>query len=627
MAVQSGVWFFDGRPVERERQALACHLRALAPDGVSTFVEDGLAMAFAADGIWTHEASSQPIRTDAGLIMTWDGRLDNRDDLLMRFSGGLQRDASDAEIALAVFERLGCAGLRDLIGDWSLVVWNSRARTLHLARDYMGVRPLYYYADHAVVMWSTSLGELAVRSGRVDDLDAAFVARFMSLQFSSDVTPYRCVRGVPTGTSITFAQRDGEQRHRFWRLEPGSVRYRRKSDYEEHLRTAWADAVCSRLRTQGRVWAELSGGLDSSAVVCMADVLIKSGRASATRVQPVSYFTVDSSEGDERRFVAAVEAHTGIAAEILAVEAHALETDDEWAWVSPLAPSGVKAHAMRRAWRSGSRVVLSGRMGDVTMGCLPDNSTAVFDDLAEWRVATALANMRRWSLAERKPFVEILAGLIGEVARPAAVMTMVDSTRQMTSRVVAASVRSVDAHERVCDVNVKALSRAQREQARLTLFYARQARLESWAERGSVAFAHPFAHRPLVDYMMSIPAEELSAPGVTRSLMRRAFAGLLPERVLRRMSKGYYPPAAVREARRRISALPPVDCMESVQRGWIDAPALRAAVARLQTGQIDSSSDVHLVLRLEHWLASRHRRGPAVIPTGKEVTTNDVRIA
>jgi hypothetical protein len=122
--------------------------------------------------------------------------------------------------------------------------------------------------------------------------------------------------------------------------------------------------------------------------------------------------------------------------------------------------------------------------------------------------------------------------------------------------------------------------------------------------------------------MFAIPGEQLSAPGVTRSLMRRAFANLVPARVLRRVSKGYYPPAAFRAARQIVASMLPVTDLEVVQRGWIDPDRLQSAFRALTDGGGETGGDIYSVLHLERWLQARRTR--SAIPLRKEVNTNEV---
>lgn len=631
MAAHAGVFFFDGRPTEAERRWIDASLQPMAPDRVSIVAKDGIVMGHAACHVWTGEAgASQPVRSESGLVMTWDGRLDNRDDLCLRLHGRLAGDVSDAEIAVQVFERWGIDGLRFLIGDWSLAIWNSRDRTLHLARDYMGVRPLYYYVDGHSVMWSSSLAELAIRAGRVQDLSESFVAQFMALSSSTEVTPYVGVRAVPTSTAVSISAEGLEGRRRYWSLEPGHVRYRDKRQYEEQLRGLWTEAVGARLRIDATVWAELSGGLDSSSIVCMADALVRSRGVAATGIQPLSHVTFESPEGDERRFIAEVEGKIGVRSDILGVEEHQDLRDPTWDWVTPRAAQGVQVASIQHVRSRAGRVILSGRMGDLVMGCAPDNSVAVLDDFAEARVGDALSKMRQWSRARRVPFIEIAIELMtmSVQARLGKPPSFAASQTQLAGAELLAEFLQpmllCQAHARDRNPNGRPSQRSLRE---LVLLVSRQAQLEVQSGAFDVVYAYPYSHRPLVEFMLAIPGEELSAPGELRSLMRRAFVNLVPPRVLQRISKGYYPPAVMRATRPLAAALLPAERTAVVRRGWLDPHRLDAAIRTLVDAGAGRHSELQRVIRLEQWLTSRDRWGPTATPKGKEVTTNEVLIA
>jgi asparagine synthase (glutamine-hydrolysing) len=625
MGAQAGIFFLDGRPAGDCCAALGAGLRSMAHGNVSVYAEGGVAMAHGASSTWAGERPIEQLRKSrAGFAATWDGRLDNREDLMQRLGGGLPADTRDAEIALLVFERWGADGLRSLIGDWSVAIWDSRRQILHLARDYMGARPLYYCAADRAVTWSTSLGELAQRSDRADALSGAFVASFMTLGLSADLTPYVGVRAVPAATCVSFSPTRRESRRRFWQIEPADVHFANTRAYEEQLRALWREAVGTRLRVPGTVWAELSGGLDSSSVACMADLLIRSGRVPARGIRLVSHATLQSPEGDERRFIAEVEARIGVRSEIVGVEQHRECADAEWGWVTPYALQGAGLECVRRIRNAGGRIVLSGRAGDVVMGCQPDNSVAVFDDLANWRLLTALRSMRAWSRACGKPFVEIGWQLARARMRTGLVNTADPNQAPPTGITLLTPPLRESAQADAPDITLSSVRASKRDLARLLLGYSLDARLDVPNQPPGVIYTYPFLHRPLVEYMLAIPGEQLSAPGETRSLMRRAFENLVPAYILRRVSKGNYPPAALRSARQLAQSMLPVDRLEAVRRGWIDPKQLDAAIRTLIQGNARTGADVRRVLRLEQWLASRHRRAPAAIPQGKEVNTNEV---
>lgn len=581
--------------------------------GIFTFDQPAATLTQGIGGAWIGEKRSPGLsRVPSGLAATFDGRIDNRDELLRRLGVAPPDCLDDAHVALAVFDRWGIDGLQSILGDWSFAVWDAARRVVHLARDYMGARPLFYCIDSRYIAWSSDLAGLVTRTGRAHALSDRFAAAFMSLRLSPDITPYRGVYAVPPGVCVSVSANGRVTSRQFWTLEAGEIRYPDPRLYEEQLYALWRDAVQSRLRTDGIVWAELSGGLDSSSVACMADRLIRGGDVPARDLRLVSHATLQSPEGDERRFIAEVERQAGVTSVIVGVEDHQERIDPDRAWVTPHALHGVGLEMASRVRAGGGRVVLSGRLGDAVMGCQPDNSVAVFDDLAVGAVSTALRNVRAWSRATRKPFLEVALRLLSpDVHRPP------DTGVDLLSPALQSLLGDIR------PVAVPAgLRRSKRVLARMVLGYSSSARLDIPDRSPDLVYTYPFAHRPLVEFMLAIPGEQLSAPGATRSLMRRAFAGLVPARILRRNSKGYYPPAAFRAARRLVASMVPVTDLEVVQRGWIDPGQLRSAIQALTDGGGQTGGDIHAVLRLEAWLHARRER--SAISIRKEVNTNEV---
>jgi hypothetical protein len=343
----------------------------------------------------------------------------------------------------------------------------------------------------------------------------------------------------------------------------------------------------------------------------------------------LSHVTLQSPEGDERTFIAEVEAQIGVRSVILGAEEHADLPADADDWATPLAPSGVQVASIRQVQRHGGRVILSGRMGDVVMGCTPDNSVAVFDDFAERRPGIALAKMRDWSRACRKPFAHVGAALVREALR--AVATTVEQplkeAQQAGVDLLTSRLRPL-AYTGPAFAGPRLRARlSKRELTHTLLEYSRDARLEPQSDIPDVTYTYPFAHRPLVEFMLSIPGEQLSAPGTTRALMRRAFKGLVPDRVLRRVSKGHYSPVVLRAIRARLVSLGSVERLEVVRRGWIDGGRLDAKMRLLLGGGSPTIGELQHVLCLEDWLTTRNRRAPAAIPKREEVETNGVLIA
>src|SRR5258705_7505288 len=258
-------------------------------------------------------------------VLHWDGRLDNREELLLQLRDWLRGETSNAAIARAGYQRWGTKGLVHLIGDWSLVVRDHANRTTILASDFAGVRPLYYYVRHGQVQWSSRLQSLVEATG-ISDLDEQYVAGFLMFGGYPNRTPYKGIHSVPPGHAVCVSS-EGTSIRRFWEMPTGDViRYRSERRYEEQLRALFREAVAVRLQTDAPVLAELSGGLHSSSLICMANDLIRSGAVSAPRLNGVSLVWRNSLD---EPFIREVESHCRIEGVHISTHAVPLATETQ----------------------------------------------------------------------------------------------------------------------------------------------------------------------------------------------------------------------------------------------------------------------------------------------------------
>ena len=161
MAVQAGIWHFDDRPADSALLQRTADMTApYAPEGYNTLLLDSVGMVYGASHT-TKESrlESQPHRFGSGDVMMWDGRLDNREELLAELGGACKPASTDVEIA-AMFLRRGTGCFAKLIGDWAITIWDASEKELILARDCMAVRHLYYYSSHEKIFWCTQLAPL-----------------------------------------------------------------------------------------------------------------------------------------------------------------------------------------------------------------------------------------------------------------------------------------------------------------------------------------------------------------------------------------------------------------------------------------------------------------------------------
>ena len=213
MSAQAGIFYFDRRPVDPEViSVMGTSLDDYGPDRAGEYVQPGLAMVHRALHVTPEDVlEQQPFISRRGNVMTWDGRLDNREDLLRQLWNDLDQDTTDVALAMGVYEKWGAAGFRRLIGDWSLVVWDAERQSVVLASDYMGVRPLHYLVRRDSVSWSTTLECLVHVHDLYDEIEPHYLVGFLSNARPAGITPYKGVFAVETAQSITVS-RDGIRR-------------------------------------------------------------------------------------------------------------------------------------------------------------------------------------------------------------------------------------------------------------------------------------------------------------------------------------------------------------------------------------------------------------------------------
>src|SRR5712664_4200370 len=168
VSVQFGSWNLDGRPADREHLAKAEEMVApYGSDGGDAYIEEGVGILYRAFHTTKESRKEiQPLVTPSGAVLTWDGRLDNRAELIRESKGSRDARATDVSIVAAAYERWGTGCFAKLIGDWALSIWNPSERSLILAKDPVGTRHLYYSLDKNQIGWSTILDPLVLFSGK-----------------------------------------------------------------------------------------------------------------------------------------------------------------------------------------------------------------------------------------------------------------------------------------------------------------------------------------------------------------------------------------------------------------------------------------------------------------------------
>lgn len=620
MSAQAGIWNFDGRQVDRAfLEKLSSAIEQYGPDKGDTYIDGSIGMVYRAfHTTLESDLEHQPHLSPQGLVITWDGRLDNREDLILQLYEDLisPRSETDVAIVMAAFERWGTNSFSKLIGDWALSIWDPREHALMLVRDYVGVRHLYYYPACDRILWSTTLAALVTLPGVTSTLNNEYIAGYLASYPEADVTPYREIRAVPPGKFVRI-QDDKITICQYWTFDPKrSIRYKTDAEYEEHFRHVFRQAVLRRLRSKSPVLAELSGGMDSSSIVCVADDLIAEGRSETPRLDTISYYDDLEPNWNERPYFGKVEerrGRVGFHLDVSKEEFFSEPIDDSYFSSLPGATkSELEFERKRIVYMKANeiRVLLSGIGGDEALGGVPNPIPELADLLVQGQLVCLTRKMKAWSLVKRRPWIHILFETLGDFLPPLVAQWF--KKKRIAPWLRANFVTSQLALFRNREPGTRLIGLPPSYQTHINTLIHLQKQLSCHVPSlvGCYDRSYPYLDRDLWQFAYSIPREQILRPGQRRSLMRRALVGIVPQEILNRRRKAYVsrgPLAHIGSDWPKLQGL--CGRMVSNSLGYVDSSRFLEALQRAKHGHADDLLQLIKTLKLELWLQGLWGRG------------------
>jgi asparagine synthase (glutamine-hydrolysing) len=301
----AGILRFDGRSVERHMlERMLQPLSARGPHGRESYVDSsaGLGHTLLEPSV---EKSRQVIplfHADQQLILTFDGRLDNRTELLDLLKSEPREHSyeNDAGLILAAYEKWGEACPKHLLGDFSFALRDRKKNSLFCARDHLGVKPFYYHfsgkffifasSPYAIIAAYPELGE--VNEERIAD----YLADFEGLDETS--TFYKHICRLPHGRSLTVTDHDMKI-SAYWDLQPAVIRYGADADQVEVFQQLFSESVRCRLGTPDGTVVPLSGGIDSTSIASVARKIFRN--ESNSSLITISALAADNNDTEAER--------------------------------------------------------------------------------------------------------------------------------------------------------------------------------------------------------------------------------------------------------------------------------------------------------------------------------------
>jgi asparagine synthase (glutamine-hydrolysing) len=623
-----GVWNLDDTALEQSVLArMSATLAHRGRDGEGRRVVGSVGFACQHTWVTPEEVGErQPLVAPDGVMLVFDGRLDNRDELRRQLRLGAE--ASDATYVLAAHARWGGEVARHLNGDFAFALHDPVRAQLLLVRDPIGVRPLYYHAGRGIVAFASEIRALLAHPAiptRPDE--EGLIDYLLPGVRAADRPGPTCFAGIallPPAHSLLSSSHGGLRVTRYWDFDPRKqIRLRSIGEYAEALRERFATAVRRRIRSAYPVVVSTSGGLDSSSIFCQAEALRASGGAACPAVHAVAYVGPEGTAADERAYLDAIERAYGVAIEripMVPLLSVAESADVQVSRVeAPLLDVlwGAGRRLQQVAAGLGARRFITGHWGDQVLF-----SSAYVVDLIRslrWRMAWRHARAwEQWFTGEETRWLRrrLPLELLRHTLPPPALAVLKRLRRNPAigrGRWAAPALRrrALRGAHRVSTVGRQfgtAQARALYRETRT----AYQVQCMEWNNKvgahHGLDVAFPFLDRDLVAFLLATPGEVHNWEGVPRGLMRHAMRDVLPEAITQRSWKADFTDPVNATARREIAAIRErvLGAALPVRMGFVDAaalePALDAVQGRLSRSDAVGSWDVAALLGLEAWL-------------------------
>ena len=354
----------DPAPLKRMCDAL----KHRGPDDCGMFAGDGIALGIRRLSVIDVEHGHQPITTDDGrFTIVFNGEIYNYRELrdCLEASGHRFRTQSDTECLLHAFAAYGPGCLSRLNGMFAVAIWDSQTRQLFLARDRVGIKPLYFYDDGRSIWFASEIKALLAATAVPRDFDHEAFAYYLRYGYvSAPATLFRHIRKLPAAHYMT-CQHDRVATHCYWTLSycPDE---QSPENLTERVYSLLQRSVRRELVSDVPLGAFLSGGLDSSSIVQLMSDAIE---------RPVKTYSIGFAGADD--FYNELPDAAQIAARFR-TEHHEIVVQPDVAELmprlarhldQPLADSSfLVTYVLSRAARESVTVALSGVGGDEVFG-------------------------------------------------------------------------------------------------------------------------------------------------------------------------------------------------------------------------------------------------------------------
>jgi asparagine synthase (glutamine-hydrolysing) len=564
------------------------------------------------------DAGHQPMSNEDGTLwIVYNGEIYNYLEIRKELEpmGHRWKSLTDTEVILHAYEAWGIECLKRFNGMWAFALLDLKNHTIFCSRDRAGVKPFYYLYDGKRFCFASEIKALI----EIDDFSARpneqMIADYLfsGLLDHTQETFFKGIYQLKPGEYLLLKD------HRltiqpYWDIEVHEVRFSREKDYAERFYELLQDSIRLRLRSDVPVGTCLSGGLDSSSIVCLANKLMFNGQSIDPHLvgerQRTFSSCFENPVYDERPFIEKIIGRTGAEKNYIFPSPETLFKDLSkliWHQDEPFASTSIYAqwNVMEMVKRRGVTVLLDGQGGDELLAGYPPSFYFLFSQvLKKIDLFGLIKEFYGFHKSHRhlpKKFVTpMLAALLPNQIKPLL-------WRLTKKRIEWAEEDFQNKYFRNFPRSVKF-----EDDLNNYLYHIFRSMslpgLLHYEDRNSMAFSLetrlPFLDYRLVEYVFSLPSEQKIKEGVTKVVLRNAMKGTLPEEVRDRKDKmGFVVPQDIWF--RKVLSDPIREIIRSksfAERGFLNVVQTQKAFDRHCEGKINISFLIWRWVNLELWI-------------------------
>jgi asparagine synthase (glutamine-hydrolysing) len=597
-----GIHNLDGKAASRkDLEKMVDILAHRGPDGADIWVEGSVGLGHRM--LWTTPESLLEklpfIDESSELVITSDARIDNREELIdiLHLNSCPVETITDSQLILAAYKKWGNFCPEHLLGDFAFVIWDQRNQSLFCARDHFGIKPFYYYykPDNTFAFVS-EIKALFTLKQVPRCLNETRMGDYLAFMMEDQVTTsYQDIFRLPPAHCMVVSQ-ELIQVWSYWSLDPNrEIKLPSNEAYAKEFKRIFSEAVHCRLRSAFPIISHLSGGLDSSAITCVArSILVQEGK---TPLHTISTIYDKIKECDERAYINTVIDQGGLTphfvhGDVLGPLSN-LDMIFKYEDEAFIGPSHFYPWLVNRETKQlGMRIALDGFDGDTTVShgitrlkelasqgkwntffheakaVSPNYDVSVADLFKTYGFASFQKQAQQWQLliflkavqlihknfdVSRKHLIlnygvkplkgqvrQFLKNLFRKHRSLKRATKCIDSSQSLSvlnnPLINNNFAEKISLNERITmmELNSKAPESLRREHWQsltVGLMAYTFEQMDQYAAMFSIESRHPFMDKRLIEFCLALPSEQKLFNGYGRMVMRRALEGVLPEKV------------------------------------------------------------------------------------------------